>query len=132
MGGRALKLAEISWSVIQPRFERALHRRLIGRKEISPFDLADKIGVHVKTVEGWLYAGTEPKASAMRRLELWFGPEFADEVFGGFDVVEARAAISLALADVAGIRDACSELVDRLNATLAGKGGAVVQFREGA
>lgn len=129
---KVLKLADISWSVIQPQFERALHRRVVGKKEIAVYELAEKVGVHPKTIEGYLYAGTEPKATAMHRLGLYFGPEFIDEVFGGVDAVEARAAVSLALADVEAVREAAAALAERLGAALGGQRATVHQLRERA
>lgn len=127
-----LKISEISWPVVQPAFERALHKRVIGRKEIGIYDLAQIVGVHTKTVEGWLYAGTEPKAMAMHKLGLYFGPQFLEEVFGGIDAVEAQASVALSISDVVAIRDAASALADKLGAAVNGKGAQVLQFKEGA
>ncbi len=132
MGARTLRLAEISWASIGPSFEHALHRRVVGRKEISVYELADTVGVHPKTVEGWLYAGTEPKATAMRKLCLYFGPDFEGEVFGHIKAVEAKAAVSLAIADVAEVRSAAAALVSRLDGVLGGKSGEIVPMRSRA
>lgn len=126
MACKTLKLSDVSWPLIQPRFERALHRRVVGRKEIAVFELAEVVGQHPKTVEGWLYAGTEPKATAMFKLVRYFGSDFEQEVFGDIDAGDARPAVNLSAEDIQILRDAASVISARIHGALGG--GQVVRL----
>ena len=71
-----LHIKELSWDDVRFKFENALKKRAGSGKPMSIGELSDRVGVHLKTAEGWYYVGTEPGEINMRKLEAIFGAAF--------------------------------------------------------
>ena len=113
----ALKYAE-AYHLLTRRVSVALNR-LADRRDVEEWqnEIADKIGVHVRTFRNWYYAKSPPKGPALLCLFEEFGDDFRDEVL---DIKERGSGPDL------------SEQIAQLEATvleLKAKGMPVVPIR---
>lgn len=115
----------LTWPRLQPTFERELHARVIGGK-IGVYPVADSLGVHGKTVEAWLYSGSEPGGAALLRCFELFGPDFETAVRGNAGQSALRTVSRM---DLVSLRRRLAGEIERLDG-LIGAGGNVVDLKD--
>ena len=101
---------DVDVGLVQPRFERALRRR-VGRGLMDRVALADTVGVDIRTVEGWFNDGRLPPLPIWFRLCMVLGPDFENEIRGGQPAMASRAISALDLdTAIKALRDTASQL----------------------